>query len=231
MEKIKIKPYLYQLIKENILYIIFSLCFLVLIIFLVQSSVAKIFTLNQEYQVTEREVNELKTRFDLLNTVVPSTKELEQDIKILNTFIPDEEDYFSIIYALDKLSQNTGFIITSYNVNMSASTVNKLKLSVSGVGDTAKFINFLSKYNFSGGRLITSDKIELDAKSSDQIQIDLTFYNKKDNIDYNQNMPINQKIFEDITTLKSKINFIFDDQSASGEANIDTSYPTKNNLF
>ena len=231
MNKIKIKPYLYQLIKENILYITFSFSFLMLIIFLVQSSVVKILTLNQKYQTTTSEVNKLRKRFDLLNTIVPSTEELEQDIKILNALIPNAEDYFSILYALDKLSQDTGFIITSYDVDMKKSTTDKLKLSVSGIGDTVNFINFLNNYNFSGGRLITSDKIELNAKTSGQIKIDLTFYNKKINLNSNQNMPINQKVFEDITALKTKINFIFDDQSASGTANIDTSYPTKNNPF
>ena len=231
MNKIKIKPYLYQLIKENILYIVFSFCFLALIIFLFQSSIAKIFTLDRKYKTTKREVDELKTKFDLLSTVVPSTEELEKDIKILNALIPNAEDYFSIIYALDRLSQDTGFIITSYNVDMKKSTANKLKLTVSGMGDTVKFINFLSKYNFSGGRLITSDKIELNAKTSDQIKIDLTFYNKKVDLNYNQNITINQKVFEDIAVLKSKINFVFDDQPASENVDIDTSYPTKNNPF
>ncbi len=231
MNKVKIKPYLHQLINENILYIIFSFGFLMLIIFLVQSSVAKILTLNQKYQITKSEVDKLKKRFDLLNTIVPSTEELEQDIKVLNALIPNAEDYFSIIYALDKLSQDTGFIIISYSVDMKKSTADKLKLTISGIGNTANFVNFLGNYNFSGGRLITSDKIGLDANTSGQIKIDLTFYNKKVDLNYNQDMPINQKVFKDITALKSKISFIFDDQSASEEANIDTSYPTKNNPF
>lgn len=229
MKQFRIKPYLYQLIKENILYIVFSFGFLVLIIFLVQSSISKILVLNQKYQITKGEVKELRTRFNLLNTIVPSTEELETDIKILNALVPNAEDYFSIIYALDKLSQDTGFIITSYNVNMRTSTSNKLKLTVSGIGDTTKFINFLNQYNFSGGRLITSDKIELNSKTSGQIKIDLTFYNKKVNTGFNQNLAINQKVFEDITALKSRINFIFDDQFASESADI--SYPVKNNLF
>lgn len=231
MNKIKIKPYLKELIKENILYIAFSFGFLILIIFLVQSIFVKISTIDLQYQKTSNEVNELKTRYDLLNTAVPSTSELEQDIKLLNTLIPNSEDYFSIIYALDKLSQDTGFIITSYTVNMNASTNNKLSLTVGGVGDTTKFFDFLKNYNFSGGRLITSNNIELDAQTSDQTKIDLTFYNKKVDLNYNQNVPINQKIFQDITTLKSKINFDFTDQSATESANTDTSYPTKDNPF
>lgn len=231
MKKVKIKPYLYQLIKENILYIIFSFGFLMLSIFLVQTSIAKILILNQKSLTAKREVSELKKRFDLLNTIVPSTEELEQDIKILNALIPNVEDYFSIIYALDKLSQDTGFIITSYDVNMKKSTADKLKLTISGIGNTADFVNFLGSYNFSGGRLITSDKIELSTNTSGQIKIDLTFYNKKINTNYNQNIPVNQKVFEDITVLKSKINFVFNDQSASETANIDTSYPVKSSLF
>ena len=231
MNKIKIKPYLYQLIKENILYIVFFITFIILIVFLIQSSVSKILILDQKNIVTKREVNQLKTRLDLLNTIIPSTEELNQDIKIMNALIPNAEDYFSIIYALNKLSLDTGFIISSYTINMKASTLEKLKLTIDGIGDTTKFVDFLSKYNFSGGRFITSDKIELSTQTSGFIRIDLTFYNKKVDINYNQNSPVNQKIFEDITSLKSKINFNFDEQTASDSANIDLNYPVKNNLF
>ena len=187
--------------------------------------------LDQKNIVTKREVNQLKTRLDLLNTIIPSTEELNQDIKIMNALIPNAEDYFSIIYALNKLSLDTGFIISSYTINMKASTLEKLKLTIDGIGDTTKFVDFLSKYNFSGGRFITSDKIELSTQTSGFIRIDLTFYNKKVDINYNQNSPVNQKIFEDITSLKSKINFNFDEQTASDSANIDLNYPVKNNLF
>ena len=39
--------------------------------------------------------------------------------KILTTLIPETEDYFSIIYALETISQNTGFSIVSYTINLS----------------------------------------------------------------------------------------------------------------
>lgn len=230
MNSFKIKPYLFQLIKENIYYIIFCLTFIFIIVFLTQTSIGKISVLDEKYQETKNEVDNLQTRFDLLNTNTPSKEELDQDIKLLNGLIPDTEDYFSIIYALDELSRDTGFIITSYTVNMRGSTDNQLKLSINGTGDTDKFLNFLKSYNFSGGRLITSDKIELNAKTSGQIKIDLTFYNKKIDANY-QNMSINKKVLEDITSLKSKVSFDFGEISASSEAGTNLSYPTKNNPF
>ena len=54
----------------------------------------------------------------------------------------------------------------------------KIRIKATGVGDSQSFVDFLKNYNFSGGRLITSDKVQLDPNFSGSIIIDLTFYNK-----------------------------------------------------
>ena len=115
----------------------------------------------------------------LMNSAVPQSEKLDEDVKFLNTLIPDVEDYFSVIYALEQLSKKTNFVITSYSVNVKASTTDKLRINVTGVGDSESLIHFLKDYNFDGGRLITSDKVQLDPNFSGSIIINLTFYNKK----------------------------------------------------
>ena len=149
-------------------------------------------------------------------------------MKIL-ALIPNIEDYFSIIYALEKLSLNSNFIINSYTVSIGKSTSQKLKLSVTGMGDSESFINFLKNYNFAGGRLITSDKIQLDPNFVGSIKIDLTFYTKK--VTANQNLESNpdEKVFNELETLKNKVNFAFDVDTASSAP--DFNYPRKSNPF
>jgi len=230
MTNLKIKPFISRLIQENILYIITCIFLVAIIGIVINISINKLLKLDKDNEKISKEVVELRNRFNLLNTAIPSTQELEQNIKILNGLIPNMEDHFSIIYTLDKLSQKTGFIITSYSVNMKASTTNKLKLTITGIGDTSAFMNFLESYNFGGGRLITSDKIELNSKVGKTIKIDLTFYNKKVGTDYNQKLVINEKIFKEIETLKTRVDFNFDEVIPQ-ENNLDLDYPKKTTLF
>lgn len=230
MNKLKIKPYLLRLIRENILYIITDVLLLVLLITVAKIGLDKILELDNTNNSLTQEVKALQNKYNLLNTIVPSSTDLEEDIKFLDSLIPNSEDYFSIIYTLDSLSQKTNFIITSYTVDVKKSTSNKLSLSVTGIGDTAAFMNFLQNYNFEGGRLITSDRIELNPQISGAIRMDLTFYNKSvSSLNYNQDFPINAKTIEDITALKNKVNFSF--KTSSDEAPLDLSYPKKSNPF
>ncbi|MDO8741741.1 MAG: hypothetical protein Q7J11_01185, partial [Candidatus Roizmanbacteria bacterium] len=134
----------------------------------------------------------------------------------------------SVIYALEKLSQKSNFIITEYTVNVGNSASERLKLEVTGTGDSQSFINFLKDYNFGGGRLITSDKIQLDQNFSGSIKIDLTFYSKSVLIGKDLETP-NNKIFEELETLKSKVNFNFNNNVATDSA--DLNYPKKSNPF
>jgi hypothetical protein len=127
------------------------------------------------------------------------------------------------------LSQKSNFIINSYTVSVGSSTAEKLKLNVSGTGDSQTFIDFLKSYNFGGGRLITSDKIQLDPNFFGTIKIDLTFYTK--NVSTSQNLEIepDEKVFKELEALKSKVNFIFETNVATNEP--DYNYPKKQNPF
>lgn len=227
--KFKIKPFLRRLLKENIFYIIGNIFIFVLIIVTIKIAITNNSNYEKKITTLKKELIQLKNKVTLMNTSIPTSLKLDEDLDFLNKLIPNVEDYFSIVYALEKLSQKSNFVITSYTVSVGNSTAEKLKLNVSGTGDSQTFIDFLKNYNFGGGRLITSDKIQLDPNFFGTIKIDLTFYTK--NISSSQNLEIepDAKIFQELEALKSKVNFIFESNEATSEP--DYNYPRKSNPF
>lgn len=173
------------------------------------------------------EISVLKNRAD----VIAGSKKVAEDqideyTNILSTLIPNAEDYFSLIYTLEKLSRDTGFIITNYTVNLSQKTSEKLSLTVEGQGDANSFIDFLKNYQFSGGRLITSEKIEFSSKENIGTKVALNFYNKK--VDSLQTIPP-QLTINDVKLLseiRGKISLNFMPEVAVVE-----NYPRKTNPF
>lgn len=225
----KIKPFIRRLIKENIFYLIGNVFIFILIIITVRVGLTENSSYDKKISALKTELKQLQNKVNLMNTTIPSSDKLDEDLNFLNTLIPNIEDYFSIIYALEKLSQKTNFIVTAYNVNVGKSTAEKLKLDVTGVGDSQSFINFLKDYNFGGGRLITSDKIQLDPNFFGSIKIDLTFYAKSISAGKNLEPAANYKFFEELETLKSKVNFSFDSNVETKSP--DFNYPKKANPF
>ena len=146
----KIKPYVLRLIKQNIAYVFAAALLALLIVVQVKIGFDRLYQINKDNKLLERDVKELQTKFDLLNLVVPESGELNRYIELLNALIPNAEDYFSIIRSLELLSQKTGFIITSYTVGVKTKVKDRFKLSITGVGDTTAFLSFLENYNFAG---------------------------------------------------------------------------------
>jgi len=185
---------------------------------------------NEKINVLTKETTDLQRRVTLFNKAFLNKEDLESSVNMLNSLIPSSEDYFSVIYALDKISQKTNFIITSYTINLKSSTQNKLKLTIAGSGDRNSFLKFLNEYNFGGGRLITSDKIELTPQISGQIKIDITFYNKDAKLGKKQQIPaLSESLLKDLTALKEKVHFGL--KEASSEGQLDFNYPRKINPF
>ncbi len=228
--KTKIKPFIKRLLKENIYYIIGNIFIFILIIITIKTGFTEIANYKRKVTTLETENIELMNKVTLMNSTVPESEKLDEDVKFLNTLIPDVEDYFSVIYALEQLSKKTNFIITSYSVNVKASTTDKLRIKVTGVGDSQSLINFLKDYNFSGGRLITSDRVQLDPNFSGSIIINLTFYNKKTTAANNLEMSVKSSTYKELEDLKNKTNFSFESNDvASGSPTLD--YPKKADPF
>lgn len=228
--KNKIKPFLIRLIKDNIYYIVGNIFIFILIIITINIGVSELSKYKSKITALETENDSLKNKVTLMNSSIPKSDVLDEDVKFLNTLIPDTEDYFSIIFALEQLSRKSNFQITSYSVNVKASTNEKLKINVTGTGDSQSLINFLKDYNFSGGRLITSDKVQLDPNFSGSIIIDLTFYTKKTKAGSKLEVSAQSSTYKDLDAIKNKVNFSFVDNTvATDSGSLD--YPKKSDPF
>lgn len=227
--KNKIKPFIKRLIQENIFYILGNILIFILILTNIKIGLSQNADYNKKISGLRIELNQLKNKVTLMRVTIPSTEILDEDLSFLNTLIPNVEDYFSITHSLEKLSEESNFIITSYNINVAKSSAEKLKLSVTGIGDSQSFINFLKNYNFGGGRLITSNRIQLEPNFFGLIKIDLTFYSKATSTSRNLEVEPNEKVFQELQLLKNKVNFSFETDSQINNPSLD--YPKKSNPF
>jgi len=89
------------------------------------------------------------------------TSRVEKYNTVLNELVPDEESYFSVIAAFEQLAARTGVEITSYNINLSQTTEEKLSLNLSLVGDLDSILTLLETYNYASGRLLTNEGVDL----------------------------------------------------------------------
>lgn len=227
--KPKINPYIKYLLTENVFYIVIAFILLILV-FIVPSIVIntyfqnseKINTLNEELQ----EINSKKNALSFLSST-PS-KNIDEYYNIVSSLIPEAENYFTIIYALNNLSELTNFNITSYSLNLKESTENKISIEVSGIGNQNEFLNFLKEYNVGGGRLITAEEITLNSEGFTGITLRLNFYSQKSSL-FQKGTIDYKKVLTEIDKLKSKIKFNF--QTEEKENVILEDYPTKTNPF
>lgn len=223
---IKINPYIKSLIKENGIYILINVGLIIIISFFLIYNLKQIPEKQAKINTLETEVQGLRNKANLVSSAINmSEEELTSSVKIFDALIPNSEDFFSIIYALEELSAKTNFIITSYTINLKQSSANKLQLIVSGVGDQNAFMDFLKEYNFGGGRLITCDKLELSSEFEGTLKLNINFYNKNISSGDQTSLSLNKKEQNEISEIINKVNFLLKEPS------VDTSYPTKNNPF
>lgn len=227
MKKHLLQPYLISLTRDHIGYIIFDVVLILILILFFVFNTHRITQNRQKVIALTKEVDMLRKKLNTLNSSNYSNADLKKYLTFLNTLIPNSEDYFSIIYSLEEISQKTNFIVTSYDINLKQSTANKLKLIISGTGDRQNFMNFLKSYTFSGGRLITSDKIELNSQVDKVIKVDVTFYNKKVDSKISNQSTISLQSINEVASLYKKVNFTLKNQNTDNFL----PYPTKTNPF
>ena len=225
------KLYYYSiLIAENIVYILTNIVLTIVILFLVIPFFQQTLENKQKINDLNNEINLLTSKKNNLKLFAQNDLNIEKAIKILNYLVPNEEDYFSILYALEKLSGKTGLLITSYVINLSDKNPNRLRLTVTGLGDINTFLDFLKEYNFGGGRLITSDNLSLNSQQQSGFKIDLIFYNQKIDTKNLSNLTIDDPtFFKKINELLAKTEFVL--KESSEEAFLDINYPRKTNPF
>jgi len=221
--------YYNALIESHSIYILFDLVLILITFFIIYFSFQKSIENDKKIAVLDQEIRTLTEKQNNFFAIKNTHIDFDKAIKIFNQLVPEEEDYFSILYALEKISQKTNFKITSYTVNLVNNQSNTLKLTVTGIGDVNTFFKFLKEYNFGGGRLITSDNLSLNSSEQSGFKINLTFYTKK--ISSEESFPpIDQQEFsKKINELLAKTEFLLKESSAT--AVIDTNYPRKTNPF
>ncbi|MGB3020380.1 MAG: hypothetical protein WBB58_04200 [Microgenomates group bacterium] len=226
----KIRPYLQYLIKQNLVYFVIFTAMMLIGAVVIPFFISLINKTSIDLGKARAETSALQTKQRVLQAVINENgKEIDQDLEIISKFIPDSEDYFSMIYALEKLSLSSGFIINNYTVNLTKSDSNKLSLTVTGVGDTNSFLELLKTYNYAGGRLITAEKIGIDPLQQSGVNLDLNFYNENPTIDPDENLDFQASI-DELDDLRAKVRFaIVSDPSAQPAVSSD--YPTKTSLF
>lgn len=165
-------------------------------------------------------------------TLLKNNKSLAEDQittynQVLGQIIPEKEDFFSIIYALEKISQPTGFAITDYTITLSTGSNEKYSLGVDGVGNATDLLNFLKDYQFSGGRLITNEKIEFSSTDTDKIKLALNFYSKSVPKDTRPTTQISPQDLAFIEKIRGKISVVI----KQSDAELPLDYKTKINPF
>lgn len=229
--KRKIRPYIKFLFRENVIYICILVVLLILTAVLAPFMGNRIINSNTRIEVLTKDVRELESKERLLSNVVNENgQDINKDLTLITKLIPDAEDYFSMIYALERLSQSTEFSINSYTVNLTKSTSNKLSLTVIGTGNSQTFLKLLQEYNVGGGRLITAEKIGVDPAQIGSLSLSLNFYNKKATINVNEKQDFKASL-EQLRAIKSKINFSLIEDTGNEDVAADTSYPTKSTPF
>lgn len=183
-----------------------------------------------EVELLTNKVQLLKERYDTLkyNTSL-SQDQIKEYNALLTHLIPEAEDYFSIIYALEKISSVSQLAITDYTVNVSKTDREQLTLTVDGKGDPESFLTFLEEYQFAGGRLVTSDKIQYGGGVAGNVRIALSFYSKRFIPNESTTASrLSEKEIAKLETIKQKVKFEF---SAGDSSSVSTDYSTKTNPF
>lgn len=160
--------------------ILVSIAVLFVICFLAFSAISGYFTFKDKEDGMRREVDELDSKVALVRNNEKLTAEhLDSYTQVLSGLVPEEEDYFSIAAALEKLSRETGFLITKYSLDVSVEKKDNLSIKIDGSGSPENFISFLKEYRFGGGRLATISELNFDVSNTSKVSLVLTFYSQK----------------------------------------------------
>ena len=162
----------------------------------------------QNYIVIKETTQELQNKVDLVteNRKIDQ-EELDRMNMALAQLIPDDEDYFLVISAVDRLTRQTGFSLTKYSINLSSSTSEKLALSIDGSGDEESFLKLLETYQYEGGRLITNERLEFSPNNLKSVELTLNFYHKKPTqVVDSGNKKITKQDMEFVQSLINKMN-------------------------
>ena len=168
--------YTLRLIKDNGIYLFLLLIFIILLFGFIPLQINHFFSLDERNKKLNQELTQLKNQQNLVINL--KSNQLDQAIKTINTLVPNSEDFFSIITALETISSKTGFSISQYRISLADISKQSIPIEITGVGGTGSIVNFLNGYHFSGGRLITITSLEY-SPSVTKLNLVLNFHNFK----------------------------------------------------
>lgn len=188
--------------------------------------VNKVLASKNEVDMMQQQLADLQSKnLQSTSTIRLSKDQLEKHRQMLARLIPDSEDFFSILYAIEKLSIQNGFIITDYVINDTKSKGETVTLSIQGQGDAPSFLRFIQSYPFEGGRYITGDTISLNSKDTQNSALNLTFYSKLASPLQKPAKPLSQDDINLLDKIAAKTSLLIQDPPVS------TDYATKKNPF
>ncbi len=206
MKKI-INKYTIRLIKENIIYLMSGIVFILLLAFVLPGQITDYQALRKTNQKLVGEISQLERKKAIIASF--DSDEIDGLVKTLNTLLPQSEDYFSIFYALDAISQQTNFLINGLTISFDSGSPEELTVDVETLGTSETFVAFLEDYIYKSGRLITMDSIEYDP-TLPSTSLSLHFYSKKIEVSEVKNTPtIDNKRFELIRQINADLTDLF----------------------
>lgn len=175
----------------------------------------------------EKDITEARNKNSTLSRLKNQDKQDIQSFnKLLTQLIPPQEDYFSLFNALEILAQHTNLSIVDYSINPQTNKAEKITLEVVMAGSQEAFLNFLDKYKFAGGRLITMEKVQLNNDFSvSRYKIEVNFYAKKVATQSGQLNIQQDKSLQFLREIRNQV------VQASDEGTILTGYERKDNPF
>ncbi|OGK17052.1 hypothetical protein A2774_01330 [Candidatus Roizmanbacteria bacterium RIFCSPHIGHO2_01_FULL_39_12c] len=179
MTKLKLDYQEKKILSVNLPYLVIFLILNLILLGFILFNVNQFLTNVQKIDSLDSEIAEYIAKKDILdfkNQIIEGEVDLDYVNQIFTQLVPIKEDYFSILSALERLSVETNFIITSYNFNVAESTPEKLAFVIEGQGSPNDFLRFLEEYNFSGGRLITIDKIDFTQEAFTGAKVNIKVY-------------------------------------------------------
>lgn len=219
--------YMVQLFKKNINYILVVVFLIFLNIYIFAFQFSNYYVQKNEIEQKKETLKKVISQREIVSRY--DKKDIKKLYEVISLLVPDQEDYFSIISALENLSKWTGMEILSYAVNFGSSTSEKLVLKIEAKGDILSFQKFLEEYHFKGGRLITMDKIEY-TNQDFRSTLDLNFYTRKVDIKTDEDVkaidPETLRLFKEISNTLLEDNRQIEEQSS-----VDVEYETKENPF
>lgn len=150
-----------------------------------------------EYAALRETITDTKLKVDLVEGNRQLTSEqIDTYNEVLGNLIPDQESYFSVISSLELISLKTGFKLTRYTINLSATTADKLSLIVEGTGSQEDFMKLMNEYQYAGDRLVTNESVEFFPSRLENVKLSLNFYHKKTGKTINGEVALTQQDIE-----------------------------------